>query len=269
MKLNEKSKIAVIISCGIGDAHTYMARLPALCYIENINKVDMYIVGGYRDIPVKVKELLSLSNYIDDVYITDSINKSNYSKVLDWRPDDAPLNYGIQIPFETPYKKDHLEDILYLIEDRFFPIIVQPYSTGGNARGEQEKIIRSASEKWWVNLIDRLKSFGTTPIIVGGDYDEVDWSSYGVEVDTFYGRFLETIPLILNSNAFIGTNSWCWQVAYYAGIRTSCLYIYPQQHLRLHLARKMDNLTIFKEIPSIDRAIESLYIPKKEYKYCS
>ncbi len=258
------TEIAIIISCGIGDAHTYLARLPALCLEKNIKQVDFYIEGGHRDIPGKIEELFSISPYVHDVYMnmrSSRIQALEYKEVLDWRPDDAPLKYGIQWPFITPYKKEALEEVSLLLEDKPFPIVVHPYSAGGNPRGEAERIMRSAEESWWVNLLSRLKGLGATPIVVGGECDYIIWADLGIKVDMLYGEFMQTIPLILHSSAFIGTNSWCWQVAYYAGIRTSCLYIHPQQHLRLHLAKQNDNLTIFKEKPTVDKAIESLHIP--------
>ncbi len=263
-------EIAIVINCGIGDAHTYLARLPALCLEKNIKQVDFYIDGGHRDIPDKIEELLNASHYVHTVHTNKSSTKAHgleYKEVLDWRPDDAPLKYGIQYPFFTSYHKEDLQERTSFLKDIPFPIVVQPYSTGGNARGEAEKILRSAEESWWVNVLSRLKGLGATPIVVGAEYDAVDWAELGVDVDVFYGEFMPTIPLILHSSAFIGTNSWCWQVAYYAGIRTSCLYIHPQQHLKLHLAKQNDNLTIFKEKPTVDNAVESLCIPVMVYYY--
>lgn len=256
---------AIYIRCGLGDAHTYLARLPALCFEKNIEQVDFYIQGGHKDIPVKIEELLRLSPYVDEVYtnMRGSLRpRANYKEVLDWRPDDAPLKYEIQHPFITSYKKEDLEEIALFLEDKPYPIVVHPYSTGGNPRGETERILRSAEESWWVNVLNRLKALGTTPILIGADYDYIAWNEAGVEVDELYGEFLPTIPLILNSSAFIGMGSWCWQVAYYAGIRTSCLYIHPAQHLKFHLAKQQGNLTVFKEVPSVDKAIESLCIPE-------
>ncbi len=255
---------AILIRCGVGDAHTYLARLPALCFEKDIKQVDFYLEGGHKDIPEKIEELLRLSPYVCEVYTNmrgSLAPRTDYKEILDWRPDNAPLKYEIQHPFITSYREEDLEEITPLIKDKPFPIVVHPYSTGGNPRGEAERIMRSAEESWWVNVLIRLKGLGATPIVVGADYDYITWADYGVEVDMFYGEFMQTIPLILNSSAFIGMGSWCWQVAYYAGIRTSCLYIHPAQHLKFHLAKQQDNLTVFKEVPSVDKAIESLLIP--------
>ncbi len=252
-----KGKIALIVSGGLGDNITYSAKLPALLKENGVDMVDIYLVNTFNEITYMIVEFLEEISYVNNVNIN-TYPRSNYKKVVDWRPDDSSLPYPVDPNFEAPtthYGEKWADTILHPKNN---PIVIQPYTLNGNSSAQSEKYVRSPKEDWWERLFDDIKSAGGTPIVIGGEKEIVEWETDSV-VTSYTDSFMWTISLILKSKGFIGINSWAWQIAHYSNkIDTCVLWLHNYHWVDLHTSDYNDRLTLFKDVPDNDKIIDSI-----------
>jgi len=252
-------KTAVLISGGIGDAITHLSRLPDLCKKENISRVDVFITGGLRVIMYIVADLCKLSDNVRDVFIDSGIS-SNY-KLFNWLAADGLLKYNIQIPYKINTLKENEKFAYTFLNGITNPVIVNPYTLSGNPHAVSEKYARSGKEEFWCFLIRELENNKFTPIVIGGIDDEIDWKYYGCNPIVLYREFdyiLDSISLIQNSIATIGTDSWPWEVSYCANKPTVSINLLRHYWFDLHLGKNTDNLLIYREVPKVEDIINFL-----------
>ncbi len=256
------NKIALIISGGLGDSITYAARLQSLLTIEQVDKADFYVVDTYNNVTYMIADFLSLSPFVDEVNLNSIPFRYSYKKVIDWRPDNTPLRYLIEKGYKIPYSEEDKKWADDILKDAVNPIIIYPYTLGGNAWAKAEKYVRSPKEAWWEELFKDIKKCGGTPIVIGGEDEIIFWKTD--DVVTAYierGDFMRNIPLIYNSKGFIGINSWAWQVAHYIGnIDTCVVWLHNHFWIKIHVSDHREKLTIFEKIPDNQEIISKINI---------
>jgi hypothetical protein len=203
--------------------------------------------------------------YIDDVFVN-MIPNISYKKVIDWRPDDAPLPYTVDKNFKPPNPRERERVVLEKFLTLKNPIVIHPYSLGGTERALREKYMRSPKEDWWLKLFDDIVSAGGTPVVMGGEREKIDWGTDSI-VRAYTGNddFLYNVPLILNSKGFIGIMSWPYLISHYSNKVDTCLIVLCHQFwIQRHLAQDTSKLSIFKEIPDNKDIINSISVLKNE-----
>ena len=254
------NKIVIKISCGLGDSITYLARLPELCRKEKVDTVDAHITGGIQNVRSMIVDLYSVSDKIHGITSND-VNPNNYNKVLNWLPANNPLEYDITIPTITPFGENNNDFANSFLENIKNPIIVNPYTLSGSHEAISRKHLRSGKEEFWSSLIIELEKNKFTPIIIGGMGDIIDWKSYGCDPIVLYREhhhFLDTVALIQKSIATVGTDSWPWEVSYYAGKPTVSINLVNHNFFDLHVGKNTDNLLICRTAPKIEDIVSFL-----------
>lgn len=255
-----KNKIAIIIAGGLGDNITYAARLPSLLRSEKVEKADFFVLNTHNNVTYMIVDYLELSPYVDKVFIDTNPDGKDYKKIVNWRPDDAPLPYEVE-PVHMCYHKD--EDVEWaaeILEKYVNPIIIYPYTLGSSQWAKSEKYVRSPKEAWWKELFKEVKERGGTPIVLGGEDERINWQSHDVvPLYTSKDDFTRNIPLIINSNGYIGIASWPWEVSHYCGhVDTCVLWLYNHMWCDRHKSKDVSRLHIFKTLPDREEIYKHL-----------
>lgn len=232
----------IVIGGGIGDLITYQARLNSL--LKEEDQAKFFIIGGFPKSVELQKQILDVDPRVSEIQIG---SMGSADRILDWRPDYAPLGYPIQIPFEIPLPAIERE-----ATDNFFEkeklldaktVIIQPRTTEGNQFGFEA--IRHWEDRKWQELVGLISERGLKIVQVGAKSDRL--SLNGTLDLTGRTSILQAIALILKANLCIGINSWVWQVACYAGHPTSVIWLHNHFWIPLHVPEKRMHLSIFEK----------------------
>jgi hypothetical protein len=228
----------ITISCGIGDAITYLARLDSL--LKRFDMAKFKIVGGYDGIPDMIRELVGR-----DPRVISCDEEVKFCKKLDWRPSAVPLAYPIRLPHWTPYSKEALGFAKDTLSSSKKSCVVHPITSTGNNRGFEE--YRYWEMEKWVDLIKRLNSRYDV-FQIGSKEDSHDFEGTKnlcgeISID-------ESIALVSNANLFVGTNSWPGLVSAYALVSTVYMYFVDHQTIPLQCSIcyfwKIERLVLIK-----------------------
>lgn len=253
-------KIALITSAGSGDYVTYMARLQSLLCAERVNKADVYVLSTFVNVRYMVLDFIEMSPIVDKVYYGRMPGNTKYKNVIDWRPDNSPLPYPVDPNYNFPHGKVDIEWANGILEGVKNPIIVYPYTLGGNQHSEHEKYVRSPKEDWWCKLFDYIVLHDGTPIVIGGEDEYIEWDNKNV-ISAYNDKdnFLNCVPLIQNSKGIVSIASWPYMVAHYAGnIDTVVIMLYNHHWKDRHLAEDRSKIITFLEVPEYKDIISSL-----------
>lgn len=256
-----KNKICVICSCGLGDVITYTARLQSLLDTEQVKIADFYVLSAYKGVQYMILDFLELSPIIDKVYYGKMPSSNEYKKVIDWRPDEAPLSYSVDPNYKFPHTNSNIKWALSVLEGVRNPIIIYPYTLASSPWSASEKYVRSPKEDWWRQLFIDITNAGGSPIVIGGEDEYIDWDVDNViSAYTNKDTFLHNVPLILNSKGYIGIASWPYMVSHYANMDTCVIMLYNHQWATRHLAEDRTKITTFLKVPPNKDIINSIEV---------
>lgn len=261
-----RKDIHILIRCGIGDTLAYLARLNSLLRMYPDSRIYFH-VGGFSRIPEMIAELLLPDHRVYGVRLLYGYDRQSprlEKKVMNnirsfavpgdivesWTPDEYPLRYPLEHPYLPElFAEDHAAADDFLRRNGLAngeAVGIHPITTRGNAGAFDEK--RYWPQDKWHGLVDHLLKRGERLILFGAQGEE-----YGIEVD---GKHIvsaqglplrQTIALLTRVRGLIGTNSWCWEVAGYAGKPIISLWFTFPQNIRLYVPEKRDHLRFFTE----------------------
>lgn len=226
----------ILISCGIGDVVTYLSRLDSL--LSEGDQVKFTILGGYIPVIEMEKQLL----LADPRVIGVSESMGGGDRVIDFRPDLAPLAYPIQLPFRAAHLLQAHDFAKQTLSGEQKTCVIQPVTTSGNDRGFEE------SRYWyldrWQELINYLQEKDFRILQIGSSSDYCGFDPIHGPIDDLCGMTSidEAVALVLKADLFIGTNSWAGEVSAYALKPTVYFFLTDQQNIPYHF-------DIDKELP--------------------
>ena len=142
------------ISCGIGNFVSYIVRIKAYKAIEKIDKVYIWIAGGYKSMVDLICEL-GKGCVSDDLVFDVCKSKYNVERIDDWQPDNASLKYPISIPFEFPVLK---QDKITIPWSAKKVCGIQAKTSLGNPKGFEPE--RHLELDKWIEVVKGLKKEG-------------------------------------------------------------------------------------------------------------
>ena len=216
------------ISCGIGDAITYITRLPEFIKREQVNELSIWIAGGWQQISRLIKEVYEPCKLINKI----TYHSEKADKHFDWIADDAPLIYPMTMPFDIPiYDTDKIS-----LPSDWKVCVIHPITTEGSFEGYNCQRYLEPSK--WVKICDKIHDLGYKIVQIGGaaeggylPQETIDLNLSGITT------IRESIGILKNCDFCIGCNSWPWEVSSYKGIKTVCLYYTNTHWIRLHVPK--------------------------------
>lgn len=251
--------IRLFVNGGAGDYHTGLARLESIYSKYPDAKLHLYGIcfkPSYNIIKWMLSQYLNCFESIDLRYddigvLAQPFDKSKFSKsdliLDDWRDVDGK-HFEITYPFRTRSRA-----MGYLSMNKNDKVLGIHMMT---SHGDKDfvhvgglNVKRYWSKKKWEEFLIGAKERGYRHVLAFGAKNE----NYGFDLEkwgitSLLGEDLDkVVSFIQLCDYFVGTNSWCFQVAGYSGIPTSVLYFTNSQWIPYHISDKMKNINIITD----------------------